>query len=64
MSSIPCSWCGKPSARMYPARRGKGAQLTAADCYLCLDCDALVQEGKPLPQGVAQFSVAVREGLL
>jgi len=45
---------------MYPARRGKGAQLTAADWYLCVACDALVLAGKPLPAGVATFSVAVK----
>jgi hypothetical protein len=61
MSNIPCAWCGKPASRMYPARHGKGAQLTAADWYLCPACDDLVRAGKPLPQGVATFSVAVRE---
>ena len=64
MSSIPCSWCGQPASRMYPGRRRKGMVDTVPDLYLCTDCDALAQEGKPLPQGVAQFSVAVREGLL
>ena len=61
---------------MYPGRtvRQSAAPATPSgkdwapfaflDCYLCLDCDALAQDGKPLPQGVAQFSVAVREGLL
>jgi hypothetical protein len=61
MSAIPCAWCGKPAARRYPARYGKGAHTIAPDCYLCPACDALVQAGKPLPQGVATFSVAVRE---
>jgi hypothetical protein len=61
VSAIACSWCGKPATRRYPARYGKGAQTIASDCYLCPDCDALVQAGKPLPAGVAPFSVAVRE---
>jgi hypothetical protein len=61
MSAISCSWCGRPAVRRYPARYGKGAQTIAHDCYLCPDCDALVVAGKPLPAGVATFSVAVRE---
>ena len=73
MSIIPCSWCGQPSARMYPGRHIKEptkATLAkvhayvsgdlAPDCYLCVACDALVLAGKPLPQGVATFSVAVK----
>jgi hypothetical protein len=61
VSDIGCSWCGQPATRRYPARYGKGATTTAIDCYLCPDCDALVQAGKPLPAGVATFSVVVRE---
>jgi hypothetical protein len=74
VSNIPCSWCGNPAVRRYPGRLTRGvipdriigahpairAHL-APDCYLCPDCDALVQAGKPLPAGVATFSVAVRE---
>ena len=70
MSSIPCSWCGQPSARMYPGRTSKSnpmdysgrvVKTTPPDWYLCVACDALVLAGKPLPAGGATFSVAVRE---
>jgi hypothetical protein len=60
MSAIPCAWCGKPAARRYPARYGKGAHTIAPDCYLCPACDALMVAGKPLPAGVATFSVAAK----
>ena len=68
MSSIPCSWCGQPASRMYLGRIVRrtdeiGAPFTAIeapDCYLCPACDALVLAGKPLPQEVATFSVAVK----
>ena len=67
MSIIPCSWCGQPSARMYPGRIvhrtnefDNPVTETVPDCYLCPACDALVLAGKPLPQGVATFSVAVK----
>jgi hypothetical protein len=54
---------------MYPGRHIRTANdtetrswpFTYADCYLCPDCDALVRAGKPLPEGVAAFSVVVRE---
>ena len=72
MSAIPCAWCGKPASRMYPGRHIKAPSAAtlakvhgyvygnlASDCYLCPDCDALVRAGKPLPAGVATFSVAV-----
>lgn len=74
MSAIPCTWCGKPASRKYPGRHIKAptpATLAkvrayvfgdlAPDCYLCPDCDALVQAGRSLPEGVATFSIAVRE---
>ena len=68
MSTIPCAWCGKPASRMYPRRVARRTDAVGAshlayegrDCYLCPDCDALVRAGKPLPAGVATFSVAVR----
>lgn len=73
MSIIPCSWCGQPASRKYPGRLTNGViphRIIAAhpavvgylapDCYLCPSCDALVQAGKTLPEGVATFSVAVK----
>ena len=68
MSATPCSWCGKPASRQYPGRAAMqrarsivSPLATPPDCYLCPDCDALVQAGKPLPEGVATFSVAIRD---
>jgi hypothetical protein len=54
---------------MYPGRRPTGivgrefflTTETYTDFYACPTCDALVLAGKPLPAGVATFSVAVRE---
>lgn len=73
MSGIPCTWCGKPAARRYPGRLLSGVlpdrvvcvrpsvvRFLAPDFYACPDCDALVRAGKPLPGGVATFSVAVK----
>jgi hypothetical protein len=68
VSAIACSWCGNPASRMYPGRIVRRTDKfdnpvtdQVADFYACSACDALVRAGKPLPAGVATFSVAVRE---